>query len=1146
MIKSLLLNLCPNCGGVISADRLLKGFPCERCMPNDNIPVCEALTQGELKRLCSIEDRIKEWENFFERHIKSKPWSLQSSWAKRVFLGSSFALLAPTGVGKTSFGISLALYLAKKGEKSYIILPTKLLVKQVSARLKSMGAKEEDLLTFGDGNGKKKEEGKERLKKGDFLILVSTSMFLYKNYQLIPTGIPFIFVDDVDSFLKTAKNIDKVLYLLGFTHEDIEKAMSLIRLKEKFKKTQEDWDRINELSREVRELSEKVKGVLVVSSATSNPKSSRIKLFKELLGFEVGTPTFYLRNIVDAYAKPEEMSLSGWIKRLGKGGLVFVSSDKGKEEVERIIEDLGKQGIKAISYEDTNERNLSDYERGKVDVIVGIASYRNPLARGFDMPHVVRYAIFYGVPKIIISLQFEKSLSHLLWALSSVRSHVARHLSQHIKKVDNWIAQLKRYQYISDEYIQDKKDLKVKIEKLREEISKFLISEDVLHILEASEDIALRFKDGDYQMVISDATGYLQASGRTSRMFAGGITKGLCLLIVDDKRAFNHLKKKVRWFSEDIDFVPVSSLDLDSVLSQIDKDRKKVKEYLMAEKPPELPDLLKPVLIIVESPNKAKTIAGFFGKVVKRRIGQHEVLETSLEDRYLMITSSYGHVLDLNKEAGFHGVYVNSEIVPVYESIEGKEEIIKSIRRMSLEAMQVLVATDPDTEGEKIGWDIMELLKPYVKDIRRMEFHEVTKKAIIKAIKEPRDFNINLVKAQIVRRVADRWIGFEFSQFLQQAFGKNWLSAGRVQTPVLGWIIDREKEYRKRIYKVYVRIEKDGKTFKTEFSFERKKDAEDFYNRLSEIEFQVITFKEEYKNPPPPYTTDSLLKDASDRYKFSLPKTMELAQTLFELGYITYHRTDSTRVSDHGINIAREYIKEELGEDYFHPRSWAEGGAHECIRPTKPLDTEELKSLVLSGQTEGIGKEHLMLYDLIFKRFMASQTRAVKVKILEVLLKAQHFEHRHTLTTEILEDGWNKFLYLEVHPHLEGLIDVKNKKELKELPKAFLYTHGELVGEMKRKGIGRPSTYAAIVEKLLERGYIIERKGFLIPTKLGKEAYEYLSKKEVIKDFLSEDFTRELEDLMDLVEQGSADYENILKNLYRSIMFLEPALEVEK
>ncbi len=187
-----------------------------------------------------------------------------------------------------------------------------------------------------------------------------------------------------------------------------------------------------------------------------------------------------------------------------------------------------------------------------------------------------------------------------------------------------------------------------------------------------------------------------------------------------------------------------------------------------------------------------------------------------------------------------------------------------------------------------------------------------------------------------------------------------------------------------------------------------------------------------------------------------------------------------------------------------------------------------------------------MLYDLIFKRFMASQTRAVKVKILEVLLKAQHFEHMHTLTTEILEDGWNKFLYLEVHPHLEGLIDVKNKKELKELPKAFLYTHGELVGEMKRKGIGRPSTYAAIVEKLLERGYIIERKGFLIPTKLGKEAYEYLSQKEVIKDFLSEDFTRELEDLMDLVEQGSADYENILKNLYRSIMFLEPALEVER
>lgn len=883
-----------------------------------------------------------------------------------------------------------------------------------------------------------------------------------------------------------------------------------------------------------------------MSSATSNPKSSRVKLFRELLGFEIGTPTFYLRNIVDAYADYQELSLAEWIRKLGKGGLVFVSSDKGKEEVEKLIRELEKANISAVSYEDMDESKLSDYERGKVDVIVGIASYRNPLARGFDMPHVVRYAIFYGVPKIVLSLQFEKNLSHLLWALASIRPYIAKHIKDYINRVDDWIVRLKRYQYISDQYMEDKKDLKERIEKLREEVKNFLMKEEVLRLLETSEDITLRFKDGDYQMVLSDATGYIQASGRTSRMFAGGITKGLSITLIDDKRAFNHLKKKVRWFSEDINFVPVSSVDLDSLLSQIEEDRKKVKRYLSGEAATERPDLLKPVLIVVESPNKAKTIANFFGKAVRRRIGQHEVLETSLEDRYLMITSSLGHILDLNKEAGFHGVYVNSQIVPVYESIEGKEEVINSLRRMSVEVSEVLVATDPDTEGEKIGWDIMELLKPYVKDIKRMEFHEVTKKAIVKAIKEPREFNVNLAKAQVVRRVADRWIGFEFSQYLQQAFGKNWLSAGRVQTPVLGWIIEREKEYRKKIYKVVVRVEKDGKLFRVEFSFENKEEAREFYNKLNYLEFEVLETKEEFKNPPPPYTTDSLLKDASDRYRFSLPKTMQLAQTLFELGFITYHRTDSTRVSDQGISVAKEYIKEELGEAYSHPRTWAEGGAHECIRPTKPLDTEELRSIVLSGQVEGIGKEHLMLYELIFRRFMASQTRPVKVRTLEVLIRALSSEQRHTLVVDVLEDGWDKFLHLETHPTLEGKVYVEDKKELRELPKAFLYTHGELVQDMKKKGIGRPSTYATIVEKLLERGYIIERKGFLIPTKLGKEVYEYLSKREEIKGFLSEEYTRELENLMDMVEQGSANYENILKNLYRSIMFLEPALEVER
>ncbi len=1142
MIKSLFLELCPNCGGNIDAERLSKGLPCERCMPFEKGHVCDVLKEGEIKRLCEIEDKVREWEKTFERYIKSRPWSLQSLWAKRAILGNSFALLAPTGVGKTSFGLSFALYMAKRRKKSYLILPTKLLVDQTSRKLKSLGVEERDILVFDKESKKRKEEKKKRLKDGKFLILVSTSMFFYKNIEIMPKDISFLFVDDVDSFLKTAKNIDKALYLLGFSEDDVQKAMKLIRLKEKFKKLEEDWKDIEELSKEVSEISKKAKGVLVVSSATSNPRSSRIKLFREFLGFEVGTPTFYLRNIKDLYSNFQEGSLGSWVRRLGKGGLIFLPSDMGKEKVNEVIKELERGGIKAVSYEDLGEENLRLYEKGKIDVLVGIASYKNPLARGLDLPHVVRYALFYGVPKMVISLEFEKNLSHLLWALTSIRPHIAKRLSESIKKVDQWITKLRSYQYLSEDYLKERPELERKIGELRKEIEDFLTSQEVLEILKLSDEITLRYEEGEHYLVVSDATGYLQASGRTSRMYAGGITEGLCITLVDDQRAFKHLQRRVRWWSDEISFIPMDNISLDEVLQRIDQDRAKVRRFLKGDVPAQNQEVLKPVLIVVESPNKARTIANFFGKAIRRRVGNHEVLETSVEDRYLMITSSFGHVLDLAKDVGFHGVYINDSLVPAYAVIEGKREIVDSLRKLASEASEILIATDPDTEGEKIGWDLMELLKPYTKNIRRMEFHEVTKKAIIKALKEPRDFNINLVKSQIVRRVSDRWVGFEFSRSLQQAFSKNWLSAGRVQTPVLGWIVNREKEYRRKVYKVFASAREGEKSLRFEFSFEDKKSAQEFYQNLHEIRIKLINVREETKNPPPPYSTDTLLKDANSKHRFSVPKTMQLAQTLFELGFITYHRTDSVRVSDFGINLAKEYIREELGEEYLTPRTWQEGGTHECIRPTKVMEAEELRSMMLSGQLEGINKEHVMLYDLVFKRFMASQTRQVRLKVADVLIEALDRELKLTLTTQIVEDGWNRLLPIELQPFMEGTFKVH--AEIKELPKAFLYTQGDIIHEMKAKGIGRPSTYASTIEKLLNRGYVIEVKGFLIPTKLGKEAYMYMSSREDMKSFVSEEFTRHLEYLMDMVEEGKVDYENILKDLYNSIISLESLLEV--
>ncbi len=1143
MIASSFKNLCPNCGGDISAERLEPGLPCEKCMPSYG-ELCDSLVrEGELKRLCHVEEELSSWEAHFESFLRSKPWSLQVSWAKRVFLGNSFGLLAPTGVGKTSFGLSMASYFAKKGKRSYVILPTKLLVEQVVQRLLNFGLKEEDILYFSEESKKQKELRKKRLLEGDFKVLVSTSMFLYKNHETIPRGFDFIFVDDVDSFLKTAKNIDKLLFLLGFEQEDIDLAMKLIRLKGVRNKKEEDWEGIKELSEKVKELSKKRRGVLVVSSATSNPRSNRIKLFRELLGFEVGTPTFYLRNVVDLYEDIETKPIEEWIRLLGKGGLLFVSSDRKKEFVDELVSYLQERGIRAVSYEKMDEEVLRDYEEGKIDLLVGIASYRNPLARGIDLPHVIRYALFYGVPKIVISLKFEKNLSHILWALMSLRGLIAKRMPNRLKEVDKWLESLRRYQYLSEDFLKDKPELVEKIDKLREDVSGFLLEEEVFELIQASEEITLRKTEEGYQIIVSDATGYLQASGRTSRMFAGGISKGISLVFVDDKRAFRHLIRKIKWFNEEIEFKAFREEEVKGLIKEVDTDREKIRKFLAGEEKPESKELLKPVLIVVESPNKAKTIANFFGKAVRRRVGDHELMETSTEDRYIMITASLGHVLDLNKEEGFHGVYMDGKPVPVYEAIEGKERIIESLRRMAMEAQEVLIATDPDTEGEKIGWDIALLLRAYNSNIRRMEFHEVTKKVIRKAIRESRDFDLNLVKAQILRRVADRWVGFEFSKLLQKAFGKQWLSAGRVQTPVLGWIIQREREYRQKVYKIVVPLD-DGGRLRVDWSFESKEEAYSFYSMLSQIRVELIEERQELKNPPPPFSTDTMLKSASDIYRWSLPKTMNLAQTLFELGYITYHRTDSTRVSDYGIGLAKEYIREEFGEEYSHARVWGEGGAHECIRPTKGIDPEELRALFLSGQAEGLTREHILLYELIFRQFMASQMRPVKLRVYKLHILADGREKEVEVPVEVLEDGWNRLIPLEVYKPILGSVDVSERKKLLSQPKAYLYTHGELVQEMKRRGIGRPSTYASIVEKLIERGYVIENKGFLIPTKLGKEVYSYLQSREEVHEFLKEEFTRRLEELMDKVEEGQEDYADILKDLYRSIIELDKKLEV--
>ncbi|NPA13643.1 MAG: reverse gyrase [Aquificae bacterium] len=1668
--KAIFEKTCPNCGGPISDIRLQKGLPCSKCLPQqveNEDKACEVLLKEnklnkDFKEICTLKEELEKFRNFFFEIHRSYPWSLQEAWFKRFFLGRSFALLAPTGIGKTTFGLTLSYYLAKKkNKKSYLIFPTRLLVEQAINKLRKMGVPEEYLLYFGEKPSltkKQKEERFRRLEEGDFRILITTSMFLYRNIDKIPKGVyELIFVDDVDSFLKTAKNIDKALYLLGFTEKEIEWALKIIKLRKELAQkpnvSPEEWEKLKKEEEKLKKHAEKVrKGVLIVSSATSNPRSERIKLFRELLGFEVGRPLFYLRNVVDSYEdkflqgkksltdhKPLWDFVADFVKQHPKGGLIYISQDRGKEEVDRLVEYLNSKGLNVRSYEEL-DKHLKDYEEGKVNAFVGIASYRNPLARGFDMPHVVRYALFVGVPKLKFTLKVEEHISHILWALVAIRPLIAKDKElreKYLQKLDRWIERLRKYSYLSEEFIQQNERLKEIIENIRNEVREFIENPEILERIKESDEITLRWDEKEgYSLIVADVTGYLQASGRTSRLYAGGLTKGFSLVLVDDTKAFNNLRKKVKWFSEEIEFIPLKEVDLKTLFEEIEKDRQKVLRFLKGEIPEEVKELIKPVLVIVESPNKARTIANFFGKPLRRRVGDIDVLEVSLGDKFLTITASAGHVYDLIKEKKnyrntFHGVIVEpskenpEHFIPIYEPIKqetpegeirNKEEIINSLRQAGLEVAEVYIGTDPDsitgdskvlvkvdgktkhltveelfellkeeykvelrngheyikptnlwvpvvdknyrvrfgkakylirhkvkkpiykittqsgreikitgdhsifrldenlnleevkptelregdfivvnetlpsegkkitfdlaeykealpiaevkdktvilkrtkkeisrfveldedlatflglwvgdgsyhqdryvriscrdrevlelidklgerfkfnysldgdgitvvihskflaefmkkvlkvegkahtkrvpeiifnasreiissflkglfsadgtvskgeanlttvsenlkedvvslflmlginpkvykegnffriflhgedtvkfsqrvgflqkhkreklnktfsgksytkliafntlrgkvqfkkginsyaeaiyrkgymsknrlkefvamdfvkpffkaklqkvlngdiyterikkieklpleeqyvydfetetqnfiannilchnTEGEKIAWDLYEVIKPYNSNIRRMEFHEVTKRAIVEAIHNPRQIDINLVEAQMVRRIADRWVGFELSRLLQEHFKKPWLSAGRVQTPVLGWVIERDKLYRTKKGAVFVYLpnpQKDKRRISVSWEFEDKKLAREFYKNLTEVEVKILQNREEEKKPAPPFTTDVMLKEASDKLRFSASKTMQLAQELFEAGLSTYHRTDSTRVSDVGISIAREYIDENFGQDYFYPRHWGEGGAHECIRPTHPWDVEELRSMMLAGQLKGLTKDHLRLYELIFKRFMASQMRPATVEVSKFEVKpllekkdlpTQSVEKEEI--TSLLRDGFNLMTPIEVYYLKEGTFKVVEQKDLtdeegnkigehsesamkiyKLVPLAYPYTQGSLIEEMKKRGIGRPSTYAQIVQKLLDRGYVIERKNFLFPTKLGKEVYNYLIRLKEAEKFVKEEFTRILEELMDRIERGEVYYIEVLKDLYEEVLRLE-------
>ncbi len=613
----------------------------------------------------------------------------------------------------------------------------------------------------------------------------------------------------------------------------------------------------------------------------------------------------------------------------------------------------------------------------------------------------------------------------------------------------------------------------------------------------------------------------------------------------------------------------LSEVDIEKIKRYIEEERKFVEKIISGKIKKEKKELVRTVLFIVESPNKARTIANFFGRPSIRTFGGIQAYEVSIGNRHLIITATKGHLIDLTTDnIGLYGVVVaENGIYPYYNSIkrclecgyqfteyQGPErkcpicgstvvddawERIEALQKLAQEVDEIIIGTDPDSEGEFIAYAVYLLLQPYTKKTYRAEFHEVTKYSILHALDNLREIDVNRVKAQMVRRIEDRWLGFSLSEKVQKIFKKNWLSAGRVQTPVLGWIVQRFLEYKNSLsYFIGIKARKINLVLDLDIKDKTKLNEIIRVLQNAKVVIKNKKYFEEELNPLPPYMTSTMLQDASNYLGLGVDMIMQLAQDLFEAGLITYHRTDSVRVSPAGIQVAREYISEKFGEDYFKPRVWGEGGAHECIRPTKPINSETLRNMIESGEMEvfvDISPQHFALYGLIFRRFMQSQMTPVVVKKLKYTIEIPEIEYskEEVGISDVIKHGWDLIDDYRIRSQKIEDIDSMElsieKVTYWKAAKVRLYSQSDIINLMREKKIGRPSTYATIVSKILRRGYAIESGKKLVPTKLGVYVYYFLNKK--YGKFVSEERTRLLEEKMDMIEEGKVDYMQVLYGL---------------
>ncbi len=550
-------------------------------------------------------------------------------------------------------------------------------------------------------------------------------------------------------------------------------------------------------------------------------------------------------------------------------------------------------------------------------------------------------------------------------------------------------------------------------------------------------------------------------------------------------------------------------------------------------------------LVIVESPAKSKTI--------KKILGDNFTIE-----------ASYGHIRDFPpKVLGFD---VENDFTPTFEVIPEKKAVVKKLNDLAKKSDKIYLASDPDREGEAIAWHVRQVLDVPDDRIYRIEFNEITAKAVQSAVDNPRVIDMERVKAQQTRQILDRLVGYKISPVLWEKLRNYRLSAGRVQSVALRMICEREDEIEKFVPKEYweilANLQKDKVAFDAELTKYKDKKLEisneeaaqkivkELTDKKTKFVVSKIAYRDTQRKPSAPFITSTLQREASNKLGYGVSKTMQIAQKLYEgieigsegpIGLITYMRTDSTRISDDAQAEAKEYITKNFGEKYYPstPNVYVKAGkknvqdAHEAIRPSYIEHTpDSIKSHLTSEQYK--------VYKLIWDRFVSSQMDNAKVKTMTITIDANDYAFR-VGTSKIEFDG-----FLKVYQNSEDEPDIKNQlPEMNEgdvlalnkiLPSQHFtqppprFTEASLVKALEEHGIGRPSTYAPIISKIQQKGYVEKIEKALAPTILGRTVSKQLV--EYFTDVMNYEFTAQLENKLDDIAESNAQWNKVIKDFY--------------